>query len=80
MDENTPLDPLSHQRRVIGRNIAARRAYLGLSQEQVANQLRVDRHRVSRWERGDRPVPAEYVPPLARLFAINIESIYREPQ
>lgn len=80
MPENESLDPLVQTRRIIGRNLAACRAYQRMTQQDVARSLRIGRQRLSDWENGDRPIPSEYVPHLARLYSVRIESIYREPQ
>ncbi|MFG3140741.1 helix-turn-helix domain-containing protein [Streptomyces sp. NPDC048211] len=51
----TPLpDWVHHQRRALGHRIAERRQELGLSQDQLASRIGMERRSVQRYEGGSR--------------------------
>lgn len=54
--------------------IASERVMLGLSQQQLANELGVDRATVSRWEKHGK-VPERYLIQLRSLFGCSIDWI-----
>lgn len=60
---------------VLGERIKEEREYRGLSQEDVARYLGVPRSAVSFIESGARPVSAEELSHLAKLYQITIESL-----
>lgn len=55
-----------HVRELVGHNIAAERKHKGLSQEDLAQQLGVQRPQLSIWERGRR------LPSFSYLYAISL--------
>lgn len=64
-------------RHAIASNLAARRRYLGIHQREVGNALGLDRRTIGYWERGDRPIPSEYVPHLARILRIREGDVFK---
>lgn len=64
--------------KIIGKNIKAFRNRLGLSQDQVADFIGVDRSLVSNYESGKREVPLAQLEKLCDLFAIEIEDLLEE--
>lgn len=63
----------------LGKNIAARRKALKLSQEFVAGQLGVSRQAVSKWESGQTEPTARNLVELARLFGVTVSELV-EPE
>jgi transcriptional regulator with XRE-family HTH domain len=66
-DLATPLPPITRlptpdelERELVGRNISRARIAAGLTQEELADQLRVPRQQLSMWERGRRLPSARY--------------------
>jgi transcriptional regulator with XRE-family HTH domain len=57
--------------KVVGTNIAYLRDALGLSQQQVAEYLGVNRVEISYFENGQRPIPNSKITKLADLAGIN---------
>lgn len=57
-------------------NIASERVKLGLSQEQLANQLEVSREIVSKWELGTSNPKAVSILKLAELFNCSIDYLF----
>ena len=49
-----------------------------LSQEAVAEKLGVSRQTLSRWERGETEIPAQYLPKLAELYGVSINELLEE--
>ncbi|GAB3550945.1 helix-turn-helix domain-containing protein [Spirosoma fluminis] len=61
--------------KVVGTNIAYLRDALGLSQQQLAEYLGVNRVEISYFENGQRPVPNSKLIKLADLAGINAEDL-----
>lgn len=49
-----------------------------LSQEAVAEKLGVSRQTLSRWERGETEIPAQYLPKLAELYGVSVNELLGE--
>lgn len=63
----------------IGRNIAARRRYLGLTQAELAEKLNYSDKAVSKWERGDSVPDMVTMVALAQMFAVRLDDLIQEP-
>ena len=57
-------------------NIASERMKLGLSQEQLGNQLDVSRDVVSNWEQGTTNPKADAIIKMAELFNCSIDYLF----
>lgn len=55
--------------------LAARRRAVGLSQEQLADSLRVDRSTIGRWESGEAEPQPWTRPRLARLLKVSVDQL-----
>lgn len=63
---------------IIGTNLQAYRSRLGLTQEQIASFLDVDRSLIAHYERGTREVNYVHLKKLATLFSIEVEDLLEE--
>ena len=61
--------------KVIGRNIRAARSETGLTQEEVAERLKISQLHFGRLERGDRPVSLEMLAQIAMIFDVPLSSL-----
>jgi transcriptional regulator with XRE-family HTH domain len=50
-----------------------------LTQEELGRQIGITRRVISTWERG-RPIPADEVPKIARVFDVTICGLYGQPE
>lgn len=64
--------------KIIGSNIKAFRSRLGLSQDQVAEFVGVNRTLIARYESGEREVPLLQLEKFCDLFAIEIEDLFEK--
>lgn len=62
----------------IGLKLRKAREYLDLTQEQVANILKIGRDAIIRIEKGTRKVSAEELSNFSRLYKISMEEIVNE--
>jgi len=62
----------------ISENIAALRKQAGITQEDLANKLRVSNQAVSKWEAGKCCPDIEVLPELAAFFEISIDELLGE--
>jgi len=60
------------------RELSGCRKRSNLSQEAVAEKLGVSRQTLSRWERGETEIPAQYLPKLAELYGVSINELLEE--
>ena len=60
-----------NQDQIIGKNIQAIRQKLGLTQEQVAAYLQINREEVSYFENGNRTAPTKILSLLANLYGVD---------
>ena len=60
--------------------IRERRMALGLTQEDLAGRLGVDRSAVAYWEAGARTPTTGKLPQLAQLLGCGIEDLFRPPE
>jgi transcriptional regulator with XRE-family HTH domain len=63
------------QAKIIGQNIKQFRDKLGLTQEQIANLLNIDRSMVSHYENGEREISIVHLHKISDLFGIEIEDL-----
>ncbi|GAB1447500.1 MAG: helix-turn-helix domain-containing protein [Bacteroidetes bacterium] len=63
---------------VIGRNIRLFRERMGISQDELASYLGVNRVMVSYYETGEREAPVEVLNRLADLFGIDLADLLEE--
>lgn len=59
----------------ISENIAALRKQAGITQEDLANKLRVSNQAVSKWESGKCCPDIEVLPELASFFEVSIDEL-----
>lgn len=46
------------------------------SQQEMADNLGVDRNTYANWERGENDIKSEYIPKLAELLGVSIEDLF----
>lgn len=46
------------------------------SQQDMADNLGVDRNTYANWERGENDIKSEYIPKLAELLGVSIEELF----
>lgn len=61
------------------KGIAPLRKRMGLTQEQLAQELGIDRCRLAMWEIGKAWPPSQLLPKLARILGVSIEELYVIP-
>jgi transcriptional regulator with XRE-family HTH domain len=61
--------------RAIGQKLASARQAKGLTQQQTAQQLNVDKAAVSRWELGHIEPQPEMLQKLCDLYGVTVDSI-----
>jgi transcriptional regulator with XRE-family HTH domain len=62
----------------LGASILNRRRALGLTQQQLADQVGVHQTRVSHWERGSRAPSADQLQALAAVFSVDLKTLVAE--
>jgi transcriptional regulator with XRE-family HTH domain len=62
----------------IGIRLKAYRENFGLSQDQIAEMLAIDRSTVSKYESGDREISVIHLNKLADLYGIEMEDFFTE--
>lgn len=72
-------DSLVGRRKIIARNIRARRKVLDLTQGDLAEAIGVDKGRIGRIERGIASLDFEEIPPLCDLLGIEDHNILYQP-
>lgn len=63
---------------IIGANLQAFRSRLGLTQDQIAEFLEVDRSLIAHYEKGTREVTYVHLKKLSNLFNIEVEDLLEE--
>ena len=58
--------------------LAPRRKQMGWTQQQLADQLGVERATLAMWEIGKNWPPARLLPAMAELMLCSIDDLYRE--
>lgn len=58
-------------------NIQERRKQAGLTQEQLAKALTIDRSTVAKWESGESMPRAQLLPKLAEILKCTIDEIFK---
>jgi transcriptional regulator with XRE-family HTH domain len=62
----------------IANNLRKLRNKSNISQQEVADTLRIDRKTYIGWEAGTSDVKSQYIPELAKLFNVEIGELFRE--
>lgn len=60
----------------VGQNIRRLRLAHGMTQRQLAYELRVSMQAVSKWERGQAYPDMSLLVPIARLFSITLDELF----
>ena len=60
------------------KGIEKRRANAGMTQEEMANVLGVDRSTIAKWETGEAMPRADKLPTLAKLLGCTIDDLFCE--
>jgi transcriptional regulator with XRE-family HTH domain len=63
---------------IIGSNLQAFRTRFGLTQEQIAEFLDVDRSLIAHYEKGSREITYVHLKKLSHLFNIELEDLLEE--
>ena len=66
-------------KRIIGKNIAAYRKRMGLTQAGLAEKLNYTDKAVSKWERGESMLDAQTLVLLAKQFGITVNDLLADP-
>ena len=61
--------------KTIGQNIRAARKHIGLTQEQIAEQLKMSQLHFGRLERGERPASLEQIAHIAQTLHVPLASL-----
>lgn len=64
----------------VGTNLRRLRAKTKFSQQEVADQLQVDRQTYINWENETFDVKSQYVPKLAEIFNVEISELFKDNQ
>ena len=59
-------------------NLKALRESAGLTQDAVAEHLKIQRTTVSMWESGDAKPRADKLPQLAKLYGCTIDDLFKQ--
>lgn len=59
-------------------NIDIKRVNAGLSQERLANLLKVDRSTVAKWETGKSMPRAELLPKIAKILGCTVDDLLND--
>lgn len=59
-------------------NIDIKRVNTGLSQERLANLLKVDRSTVAKWETGKSMPRAELLPKIAKILGCTVDDLLND--
>ena len=57
-------------------NIVHNRERLGITQEELAQKLSVDRSTVAKWESGEALPRTDKLPELARIFGCSVDDLF----
>lgn len=63
---------------IIGNNLQSFRSKFGLTQEQIAEFLEVDRTQITHYEKGDREISYVHLKKLSHLFNVEVEDLLEE--
>ncbi len=63
---------------ILSQNLQAYRTRLGLTQDQVASFLDVDRSLIAHYEKGSREVSYPHLKKLSHLFNVEVEDLLEE--
>jgi len=74
----TPEEHAARRREIVGQNIRAARTNRGISQDQLAAILHVNRRQILRWEAGGVE-PRYHLSAIAEALSITVADLYAEP-
>lgn len=75
----TPLpDWVLTQRRKLGENIACHRKTAGLSQDQLADKIGMERRSIQRYERGERDPTYSHLVLIAEALGVSMSELVSE--
>lgn len=63
---------------ILSQNLQAYRTRLGLTQDQVASFLEVDRSLIAHYEKGSREISYPHLKKLSHLFNVELEDLLEE--
>ena len=63
---------------IIGNNLQSFRSKVGLTQEQIAEFLGVDRSLITHFEKGEREITYVHLKKLSHLFNVEVEDLLEE--
>jgi transcriptional regulator with XRE-family HTH domain len=63
---------------IIGKNLQALRKKLGLTQDQVAEYLTINRKDISYYENGTRSMPSQLMSQISNLYGVDEYDFYEE--
>ena len=62
----------------ISNNLRKFRAIKGISQQNVADILEIDRRTYINWEKDESDIKSEYIPKIAEIFGIEIKDLFTD--
>jgi len=60
--------------------IRDKRKLVGLTQQELADKLKVDQTAISQWERGEAMPRAEKLPEIAKALGCTIDELFKEEE
>jgi len=64
----------------VGTNLKRLRAKTKLSQQDIADQLNIDRATYINWENETFDVKSQYIPKLADIFDVDLQELFKDDQ
>lgn len=62
----------------ISNNLRKFRAIKGISQQNIADILEIDRRTYINWEKDESDIKSEYIPKIAEIFGIEIKDLFTD--
>lgn len=75
---NILVNETTRQKREIGERMKHRRDYLGMTQQEVADYLDIDRVTYTQYEIGKNQIPSVLLPRLAKMFRVSAGYFFGE--
>lgn len=69
---------LNSNRRGVGTNLKRLRAKTKLSQQDIADQLNIDRATYINWENETFDIKSQYIPKLADIFDVDLQELFKD--
>ncbi len=64
----------------VGTNLKRLRAKTKLSQQDIADQLNIDRATYINWENETFDIKSQYIPKLADIFDVDLQDLFKDDQ